>query len=211
MLHIGIPAAIQSAMYGIANLVLQVAINMLGTDSVAGWTAFNRFDDYYWPISNAIGISIMTYVGQNFGAGNRERVHETIHKGLLIHLSISAVFSVITLTIRYPMMHLFVGDDPFVIAIGAQVALYIAPFYVIFTLVEVLSSVMRGVGDAVIPALITMVFTCGVRLLYLWGYVFSHNSNVTIAIIYPISWALTSIAFLIYYKSRKWMPKGFHF
>ena len=67
MLHIGIPAAIQSAMYGIANLVLQVAINMLGTDSVAGWTAFNRFDDYYWPISNAIGISIMTYVGQNFG------------------------------------------------------------------------------------------------------------------------------------------------
>ena len=75
----------------------------------------------------------------------------------------------------------------------------------------ILSSVMRGVGDAVIPALITMVFTCGVRLLYLWGYVFSHNSNVTIAIIYPISWALTSIAFLIYYKSRKWMPKGFHF
>ena len=60
-------------------------------------------------------------------------------------------------------------------------------------------------------AAITMVFTCIVRLIYLWGYAFSHNSNLTIAVIYPISWVLTSIAFLLYYKSRKWMPKGFHF
>lgn len=51
-------------MYGIANIVLQVGINMLGTDSMAGWTAFNKFDDYYWPISNAIGIAVMTYVGR---------------------------------------------------------------------------------------------------------------------------------------------------
>ena len=211
MLHVGIPAALQSSMYGIANIVLQVGINMLGTDSMAGWTAFNKFDDYYWPISNAIGIAVMTYVGQNFGAGDRERVHESIHKGLLIHLTTSALFSVIIFSGRYPMMHLFVGDDPTVIAIGAQVTALIAPCYVLFTLVEVLSATMRGVGDAVVPAAITMVFTCIVRLIYLWGYAFSHNSNLTIAVIYPISWVLTSIAFLLYYKSRKWMPKGFHF
>jgi len=78
---------------------------------------------------------------------------------------------------------------------------------VLFTLVEVLSSTMRGVGDAVVPAAITMVFTCIVLLIYLWGYAFSHNSNLTIAVIYPISWVLTSIAFLLYYKSRKWMPE----
>lgn len=105
MLHVGIPAALQSSMYGIANIVLQVGINMLGTDSMAGWTAFNKFDDYYWPISNAIGIAVMTYVGQNFGAGDRERVHESIHKGLLIHLTTSALFSVIIFSGRYPMMH----------------------------------------------------------------------------------------------------------
>ena len=139
MLHVGIPAALQSAMYGIANIVLQVGINMLGTDSMAGWTAFNKFDDYYWPISNAIGIAVMTYVGQNFGAGDRERVHESIHKGLLIHLTTSALFSVIISSGRYPMMHLFVGDDPTVIAIGAQVTALIAPCYVLSTLVEVLS------------------------------------------------------------------------
>lgn len=211
MLQIGLPAGLQSAMYGIANIVLQVGINLLGTDSMAGWTAFNKFDDYYWPISSAIGIAVMTFVGQNFGARDRDRVHESIRKGIVIHLCISLLFSVIIVGGRYPMMKLFVGDDPAVIAIGAQVTMMIAPFYVLFTLVEVLSATMRGVGDALVPATITMVFICLVRLVYLWAYAFSHVSNTVIAAIYPISWALTSIAFLIYYKSRKWMPKGFHF
>ena len=211
MLQIGLPSGIQSAMYGIANIVLQVGINMLGTDAMAGWTAFNKFDDYYWPISNAIGISVMTFVGQNFGAGNRERVHATIRRGLVIHLVTSLLFSVIIVGFRYPMMRLFVGDDPAVIAVGAQVSLMVAPFYAFFTLVEVLSSTMRGVGTAVIPAVITMVFTCFVRVAYLGGYALSHISNLTIAVIYPVSWALTGLAFLIYYKTRKWMPRGFHF
>ena len=211
MLQIGLPTGLQSAMYSIANIVLQVGINLLGTDSMAGWTAFNKFDDYYWPISNAVGIAVMTFIGQNFGAGNRERVHETVRKGLLIHLCLSVLFSLLICGFRYPMMRLFVGNDLTVVTIGAQVTMMVAPFYALFTLVEVLSSTMRGVGDAVIPALITMVFTCIVRLIYLWGYAFSHISNVTIAAIFPISWALTSAAFLVYYKSRKWMPRGFHF
>lgn len=211
MLQIGLPAGLQSAMYSIANIVLQIGVNMLGTDSMAGWTAFNKIDDYYWPISNAIGIAVMTFVGQNFGAGDRDRVHQTIRKGLVLHLGISLLFSVLIYGVRYPMMRLFVGDDPAVITVGAQVTMMVAPFYLFFTLTEILSSTMRGVGDALIPAAITMVFTCIVRLIYLWSYAFSHISNTVIAAIFPISWALTSIAFLIYYKSRKWMPKGFHF
>ena len=196
-------------MYGIANIVLQVGINMLGTDSMAGWTAFNKFDDYYWPISNAIGIAVMTYVGQNFGAGDRERVHESIHKGLLIHLTTSALFSVIIFSGRYPMMHLFVGDDPTVIAIGAQVTALIAPCYVLFTLVEVLSSTMRGVGDAGpcrhhdgLYLHRASHLPLGLRLL---AQLQPHHCRH-----HPISWVLTSIAFLLYYKSCKWMPKGFH-
>ena len=211
MTAIGLPAGLATIMYSVANVIIQKAINLLGTDTAAAWSIYWKLDGFYWPISNAIGIAVMTYVGQNFGAGDRERVHESIHKGLLIHLTTSALFSVIIFSGRYPMMHLFVGDDPTVIAIGAQVTALIAPCYVLFTLVEVLSATMRGVGDAVVPAAITMVFTCIVRLIYLWGYAFSHNSNLTIAVIYPISWVLTSIAFLLYYKSRKWMPKGFHF
>ena len=211
ILRIGLPAGIQSGVFSLANIIIQSAINSLGTVVMAASSAAFNIKIFTYDIVNAFGQACTTFVGQNFGAGDRERVHESIHKGLLIHLTTSALFSVIIFSGRYPMMHLFVGDDPTVIAIGAQVTALIAPCYVLFTLVEVLSATMRGVGDAVVPAAITMVFTCIVRLIYLWGYAFSHNSNLTIAVIYPISWVLTSIAFLLYYKSRKWMPKGFHF
>ena len=192
-------------------MVITRVINGYGSNVVAAFTVGSNVQNLAVMLFSNFSFGFSVYVGQNFGAGDRERVHESIHKGLLIHLTTSALFSVIIFSGRYPMMHLFVGDDPTVIAIGAQVTALIAPCYVLFTLVEVLSATMRGVGDAVVPAAITMVFTCIVRLIYLWGYAFSHNSNLTIAVIYPISWVLTSIAFLLYYKSRKWMPKGFHF
>ena len=211
VLNMSVPMMISMLVQALYNVVDSIFVSMVSEEALSAVS-------FSFPAQNLmIGLATGTAVGVNallsraLGAGDRERVHESIHKGLLIHLTTSALFSVIIFSGRYPMMHLFVGDDPTVIAIGAQVTALIAPCYVLFTLVEVLSSTMRGVGDAVVPAAITMVFTCIVRLIYLWGYAFSHNSNLTIAVIYPISWVLTSIAFLLYYKSRKWMPKGFHF
>ena len=208
---VSVLTSVQQSIMNFGILLVQRLVDSFGPVTMAAFAAAVKIDSFaYLPVQD-FGNAFSTFIAQNYGAGDRERVHESIHKGLLIHLTTSALFSVIIFSGRYPMMHLFVGDDPTVIAIGAQVTALIAPCYVLSTLVEVLSSTMRGVGDAVVPAAITMVFTCIVRLIYLWGYAFSHNSNLTIAVIYPISWVLTSIAFLLYYKSRKWMPKGFHF
>ena len=211
ILAVGFPTIARQGMASLASALMNIQGAVYGDAAVAALTISNKIYLLVRNVIIGIGQGFQPVAGYNYGAGDRERVHESIHKGLLIHLTTSALFSVIIFSGRYPMMHLFVGDDPTVIAIGAQVTALIAPCYVLFTLVEVLSATMRGVGDAVVPAAITMVFTCIVRLIYLWGYAFSHNSNLTIAVIYPISWVLTSIAFLLYYKSRKWMPKGFHF
>ena len=211
MSKLSLLTSLQQSIMNFGILLVQGLVNSFGTTVMAAFAAGVKIDTIAYSPLQDFGNAFSTFIAQNYGAGDRERVHESIHKGLLIHLTTSALFSVIIFSGRYPMMHLFVGDDPTVIAIGAQVTALIAPCYVLFTLVEVLSATMRGVGDAVVPAAITMVFTCIVRLIYLWGYAFSHNSNLTIAVIYPISWVLTSIAFLLYYKSRKWMPKGFHF
>ena len=211
ILLVGFPTICRQGFASLSSALLNNAAAVYSDAAVAAVTISNKVYLLVRSMIIGIGQGFQPVAGYNYGAGDRERVHESIHKGLLIHLTTSALFSVIIFSGRYPMMHLFVGDDPTVIAIGAQVTALIAPCYVLFTLVEVLSATMRGVGDAVVPAAITMVFTCIVRLIYLWGYAFSHNSNLTIAVIYPISWVLTSIAFLLYYKSRKWMPKGFHF
>ena len=207
MIQIGIPAGIQSSMYNIANMLIQSAINSLGTDAVAGWTAYRKIDDIYWPISNALGIAIMTFVGQNYGARKVDRVKESIRSGLVLHLGVSAIFSVLTCLLRYPLIRLF-NDDPAVLQIGTEVALMTCSCYVLFSCTEVLSASMRGVGNALKPAIITLCTTCIVRVIYLWLYGFSHASNAVIAFCYPLTWALSSIVFLVYYKFGHWLPKG---
>ncbi|MBR6738142.1 MAG: MATE family efflux transporter [Oscillospiraceae bacterium] len=206
MISIGLPAGVQSAMFGIANIIIQVGINALGTDTVAGWTAFSKLDDYFWPASSAIGIAVMTYVGQNYGAGRPERVKQAIHQGRIMFAILSLFFTVTICTFRYPLMRLFVGDDPVVVEIGAKICL-MSLCYIFCIFMEVYSSAMRGVGCAIMPSIITMIFVCGLRLSYLWLYGFSHLSLFNIALIFPVSWAACSAAFAVYYHSGKWMPR----
>ena len=207
MIQIGIPAGVQASMYSIANMLVQSAINSLGTDAMAGWTAYRKVDDIYWPISNALGIAIMTFVGQNFGARKVERVRESIRVGLGLHIALSALFSLLTCLLRGPLIRLF-NDDPAVLAIGAQVTLMTCAFYVLFSCTEVLSAAMRGVGNAVKPAIITLCTTCVVRVVYLWVYGFAHASNGVIAFCFPFTWGLSSVVFLLYYRFGHWLPGG---
>ena len=207
MIQIGIPAGIQSSMYNIANMLVQSAINSLGTDAMAGWTAYRKIDDIYWPISNAIGIAIMTFVGQNYGARKIDRVKGSIRVGLGMHVIVSAFFSVLTCLLRYPLIRLF-NDDPTVLQIGMDVTVMTCSFYVLFSCTEVMSATMRGVGNALKPAIITLCTTCVVRILYLWLYGFAHASNGVIAFCYPLTWGISSVAFLVYYKFGHWLPRG---
>ena len=68
MTAIGLPAGLASVMYSAANVIIQKAINLLGTDAAAAWSIFWKLDGIYWPVSNAIGITVMTFTGQNYGA-----------------------------------------------------------------------------------------------------------------------------------------------
>ena len=71
MLLFGLPAGLQSVLYNVTNLYVQKAVNLMGTDTVAAWSIYAKIDGVFWPISNAFGIAIMTFVGQNYGARSR--------------------------------------------------------------------------------------------------------------------------------------------
>ena len=72
MLKMGIPAGLQSSMYAVSNMIIQVAVNTLGTIVVASWAMISKTDGIYWAISNALGAAITSFVGQNLGAGKTE-------------------------------------------------------------------------------------------------------------------------------------------
>ena len=78
ILVIGFPAGVQSTLYSVSNIIIQSNINALGTDTMAAWTAFGKVDSIFWMIMSAFGVSIMTFVGQNWGARKPDRVRRSV-------------------------------------------------------------------------------------------------------------------------------------
>ena len=100
MTAIGLPAGLASVMYSAANVIIQKAINLLGTDAAAAWSIFWKLDGIYWPVSNAIGITVMTFTGQNYGARQPDRLRKIVRTGLGMHLGFSALFSLMLVLTR---------------------------------------------------------------------------------------------------------------
>ena len=198
MLHVGIPAALQSSMYGIANIVLQVGINMLGTDSMAGWTAFNKFDDYYWPISNAIGIAVMTYVGQNFGAGKKDRMRASYRISLIYSFGTGLIAGGLLLTFGRQFLSIFT-KNPAEIEDGMQRLVVMGASYAVSSFMDCTIAASRGLGKSFVPTVIVISGSCVFRVAWIYT-VFEHFHTVaSLYLLYPCSWILTAIAEIIYY------------
>ena len=204
MLRIGLPAGVQSSMYSISNVFIQAFINRLGTDSVAAWAAFRKIDSVYWPVSNAIGITVMTFTGQNFGARRYDRLKASVRSSMVLDICITVSFSTLVVVLRHPLIALF-NEDPEVLRIGESLMLRLSPFYLLYLCSEVCSGAMRGVGESLRPALLTLTGTCVLRLAYLFFFVGDGATNAAIAFSYPMTWGITSAMFLIYYLRGHWL------
>ena len=206
MIAIGLPAGVQSMLYSVTNLFVQRAANLLGTDTVAAWSAYWKLDGMYWPVSNAIGIAVMTFAGQNYGARRYDRIRTIIRTGLAMHVVFSVLFSLTLYFTRFWTVQLFCTDEA-VIRQGESIIVMLAFAYPTFFCTEVFSSAMRGVGNAVKPTVITLMGVCVLRMILLFTVTFPHLSNMTIAICYPVTWIVSSILFLLYYRFGRWMPE----
>ncbi len=201
-LRIGMPAGFQSIMYSLSNVFIQTALNNFGTDTVAAWSVYGKLDAVFWMISGAIGISITTFVGQNFGARKYDRVKKSVLVCLRLDFLISVVLVLFLLSARIPLFRIFTNDAD-VIRIGSQMMLLITPCYMFFIFIEVLSGALRGIGDVLVPTLITLGGVCIFRILWLIGVLKIHPTINAIILSYPVTWFTTGILFVIYYLYKK--------
>ena len=204
MIRIGLTSGIQSMLYTFSNLLIQSSVNSFGTDTAAAWAAYGKLDCMFWMIINAFGIAITTFVGQNYGAGKKDRVKKGIWTTVLFSAITTFVLSIIyCLFARYAYM-LFTNDKN-VIDIGVEIIYTIAPLFFTYILVEILSGAIRGAGKALVPTIICLTGICGFRVLWIFMAVPFFNTLGTVILCYPITWVITSIMFLFYYKKGKWL------
>ncbi len=154
-LYIGVPTGLQSTMYSISNIIIQATLNRFGTDTVAAWAACWKLDAIYWMISSAFGIAVTTFVGQNYGALKYQRIKKSVWVCAGMQVVSSLVLSVVMVVFRAPLLGIFTTDRQ-VLEIGFMMILILTPFYAVFTPVEVLSGALRGIGDVMIPTVITI-------------------------------------------------------
>ena len=207
MLGIGIPSGVQSAMYGISNMLLQIGVNSLGTVVVASWSMSGKIDGVYWSLINSFGVAVMNFVAQNYGAGKKERIRECTKTSLIYSLIGTALLSVVLLFVAKPLLHIFTTDAA-VVETTNKIIWYFVPTYVTWTVIEVLSGILRGKGDAIKPTAIVAGGVCVLRIIWIFTIFHFVPTLFVLSMAYPVSWVVTDVALLIYYfrstrKERK--------
>ena len=207
ILKIGMPAGIQSAVFALANIVIQAAINSLGTVVIAASSAAFNVEIFAYDILNSFGQACTTFVGQNYGAGQIERCKKTLYLCLIEDAIASAIAIGIIIVSGKFLLSLF-NNNPQVIQIGYTRLIMVFTAYIFSMLYEVMSGYLRGFGISLVPAILTCICICGTRVLWVETVFKSYQSFTTIMCAYPLSLSLTAIAIfcaLMYYRPSKKM------
>ena len=201
VLRIGIPAALEAAMYTIANLIIQVFVNELGTDTVAAWGTFGKIDAVFWMVINSFGIAITTFVGQNYGAGKTQRMRKSVRICLVMSYSAAFLVSGLLYAFARPLYSLFTTDKG-VVQIGVDMLRFLMPSYFLYVVIGIFSGALRGAGRVVVPMILTCGGVCLLRIIWMFGLIPVYPGIKTIMLSYPVSWGITAVLFIIYYIKK---------
>ncbi len=200
-LKVGVPAGLQSIIVALSGVFIQTYINRFGKHAVAGFSAASRSDNLVYVLVSGLALSIMTFVGANIGAGRRDRLKSGLRQSLLLTFILVASLSGLLILLRRPMAMAF-NSDPAVVAYASRIMTVILGFYWVFALTEAIGATLRGMGYSLYPMLVSLVCMAGVRLLWMWVVLPIWNSFDVIIMAYPVSWALSLIAYLLYFISK---------
>lgn len=206
ILRIGIPAGLQFVTFDFSNILIQSGVNSFGDITMAAWTAHGKTDALTWMVTGAFGVSITTFVGQNFGAQKYSRIRKGTWTCLAMGVVMVAALDALLLAFRTPILGIYT-DNPEVIAVGSMVMLSIMPYEFLFMPIEVFAGTMRGVGNSLMPTLITGSCVCLFRVVWLMTAVRHWHSLKTLTLSYPLSWALAAAVFLVVYFKGNWLRR----
>lgn len=211
IMQIGLPAGIQSAVFAVANIVIQGAINSLGTTVIAASSAAFNIEIIAYNVMNSFSQACTTFVGQNFGANKIDRCKKTLFLCLIEDAIASGTAIFIVLITGKFLLSIF-NNNPEVIEIGYTRLVIIFIAYIFSMLYEVMSGYLRGFGFSLVPAILTTVGVCVLRIIWINTIFPANRTFVTIMTAYPVSLATTAllifIALIIYRPSKRFANKG---
>ena len=192
IIKIGLPAGVQSAVFSVANIIIQAAINSLGTEVMAASSAAMSLEYVGYNLLNSFSQACTTFVGQNFGARKIDRCVKTL-KVCLVEDGIVSLTTIFLVVFFGREILACFNSDPNIVDIGYIRVCNIFPAYVFSMCYENMSGYLRGFGISLVPAALTALGVCGIRFFWI-GCVFPLSRTfATIMLVYPISLGVTSL------------------
>ena len=196
ILKIGIPASIQSCVFSSANILIQSAINSLGTVVAAASSAAFNLEIFSYYVLNSFGQACTTFTGQNFGAWKLDRCKKSLKLCLLEGVIAEVLMVTLLLFSGRNILSLFTSN-PELIEIGYIRVLFITTAHLFSIFYEVMSGYLRGFGISLSPALVTMCCICGIRFIWIYTVFEYFHSFTSIMAVYPLSLGVNAIAIFI--------------
>lgn len=203
VLRVGIPAGLQIAVTSFSNVFLQSYINYFGDNFMSGWTAYTKIDQLMLLPMQALSLAVTTFVGQNLGAGQPQRAKKSVG------IAMGMIFGTLTLImiplmVFAPQLVAFFNPKPEVIRFGTMLLRLITPFYLIYSVHDVVGGALRGAGNSKIPMASALMCFVVFRQVYLFITAnFICNETIPVVMAYPIGWLLSGTFLAVYFSRSK--------
>ena len=201
VLRIGLPAAIQSAMFSVSNMLMASAVNTFPTTTVSANTIASNIDGIAYTTMNSFSQTALTFAGQNWGAAKPKRIRKIYLYGVLLVTGVGIAIGQIVLLFVEPLASLYINpaDENYalIIATVKEIAALLLSTYFICGIMDTLSGFMRGLGYSLSPMIISITSVCVLRVLwiYLVFPIEAMNNIVGLYISYPVSWSAALVCF----------------
>lgn len=203
VVRFGLPSGVQNSIIAIANVVVQSNINHFGDAAMAGVGAYSKIEGFGFLPITSFTMAMTTFVGQNLGAGQIERTKRGARFGTITSVILAELIGV-AVFIFAPQLIAAFDTSPDVIAYGVDKARTSVLFYCLLAFSHAMASILRGAGKAVVPMFVMMTCWCIIRVSFLAIAVPLTGSIQMVYWVYPLTWFLSSVTFLWYYRRMDW-------
>ena len=188
--RIGLPAGFQGACFSISNVLIQSTVNSYGSIIVAGNSAAQNLEGFIYVAMNSFHQAAITFVSTNIGAGKNSRIRKTIGATIFLVTAVGLVLCSVVLLFATQLLGVY-STEAEVIAAGIVRLRVIVSTYFICGVMDVLSGIMRGMGAALVPMVVSVLGACAFRIFWIYAILPQFGTLTALYVSYPISWILT--------------------
>lgn len=200
----GLPAGCQNSIIAFANVIVQTNINAFGEIAVAGQGVYAKIEGFGFLPITCFAMALTTFISQNLGAGEYDRAKKGARFGILCSMAIAEIIG-LAIFLGAPFLMWLFDRNPEVIASGVGRAQADCLFYFLLAFSHCIAGIMRGAGKASVPMVVMLISWCVIRVAYITVAIRFIPSIQIIYWAYPITWAISSVIFLVYFLKSDWL------